>query len=111
MSNSVSTPCKPPQIHTRVLTISLQAAYKHYVRALSRWPKDALRPERQLQEVIGHRVNRRYLPAAALAARTTEGGKDAPKETPLKPTTEKDELEQANALYSLLENRYSRKVR
>ena len=81
-----------------------QTAYKHWVRALSRWPKDSLRPECQFQDVMKKRLDRRFLPVsspdAAKAARAV----------PNSAIDEKIELEQANALYSLLENRYSQRV-
>jgi len=72
--------------------MSQSVAYKHYIRALARWPKDALRPDCQFQDVIRRRVDKRFLPV--------EGQK---------PANEKVELEQVNALYSLLANRYTQK--
>jgi hypothetical protein len=82
----------------------LKLAYKHYVRALSRWPKDNLRPECQFQDAMKKRLDRRFLPAsspdtAKAAQAVTNSAID-----------EKMELEQANALYSLLENRYTQTV-
>jgi len=77
--------------------MSKSIAYKHYLRALSRWPVDALRPETQFQNAVRRRIDKRFLPASA--------SKDSATST----TNEKAELEQANALYSLLENRYSNK--
>ncbi|TVY49215.1 hypothetical protein LOCC1_G000671 [Lachnellula occidentalis] len=74
--------------------MSSSVAYKHYIRALSRWPKDALRPDCQFQDVIRRRVDKRFLPV--------EGQK---------PADEKAELEEVNALYSLLGNRYAQKYR
>ncbi|TVY87778.1 hypothetical protein LAWI1_G003511 [Lachnellula willkommii] len=57
--------------------MSSSVAYKHYIRALSHWPKDALRPDCQFQDVIRRRVDKRFLPV--------EGQK---------PADEKAELEQ-----------------
>jgi hypothetical protein len=100
MAASVSLPagsiCRTAHSSIGSMLTSPQVAYKHYLRGLSRWPKDALRPEAQFQDALRRRIDRRFLapsnnPAAKLA-------------------DEKVELEQANALYSLLENRYSRKV-
>ncbi|APA14348.1 predicted protein [Sclerotinia sclerotiorum 1980 UF-70] len=65
--------------------MSQSPAYHHYLRALSRWPKDALRPEAQFQDAIRRRIER-----------ISAAGK----------FDEKRELGQCNALYSLLEDRY-----
>ena len=92
-------------------TNSLEIAYKHYLRAFSRWPKDALRPESQLQDAIRKRVDRQLLPQSS--ATTTQTQTQTPPGAGgafPKLADERVELEQANALYSLLENRYSRKV-
>ena len=69
-----------------------QLAYKHYQRALAKWPKDALRPDCQLQEVLAKRLEKQI--AAPNGA-----------------FNEKLELKQVNALYSLLEGRYQTKYR
>ncbi|KAI1430734.1 hypothetical protein GGR50DRAFT_690264 [Xylaria sp. CBS 124048] len=55
------------------------------LRALSQWPKDTIRPEVQFQQVLQKRF-----------------------EQPSSSVSETDQLKQANALYSLLENRYKR---
>ncbi|KAI1188604.1 hypothetical protein F5B17DRAFT_429422 [Nemania serpens] len=55
------------------------------LRALSQWPKDTIRPEVQLQAVLQKRF-----------------------EQPSLNLSEQEQLKQANALYSLLENRYKR---
>ncbi|KAH7349626.1 hypothetical protein B0T11DRAFT_289578 [Plectosphaerella cucumerina] len=60
---------------------------KHYQRALAMWPKDELRPHVQFAEFIQRGVDKR------LAAGTPD----------------KKELQQLNALYSLAEDRYSKK--
>ncbi|KAB8293014.1 hypothetical protein EYC80_007376 [Monilinia laxa] len=65
--------------------MSKSPAYRHYIRALSRWPKDALRPSAQFQDAIQRRLER-----------VAATGK----------LDEKRELAQVNALYSLVENRY-----
>ncbi|KAL3426224.1 hypothetical protein PVAG01_03015 [Phlyctema vagabunda] len=72
--------------------MSKSIAYKHYLRALSRWPADPLRPECQFQEAMRRRIDRRLLPGS----------------TGVSVVDEKVELAQANVLYSLLENRYSK---
>jgi len=62
-------------------------AYRLQLRAVSRWPKDRLRPDAQLHDAVRRRIVRRR--AAAW--------------------DESAELEQANALYSLLDGRYAAK--
>ncbi|RKF56949.1 hypothetical protein OnM2_077046 [Erysiphe neolycopersici] len=75
-----------------------QVVYKHYLRALSRWPQDTLRPECQFKDLMRKRVDKIFL------SNTTS-------ETSTKEINEKSELEQVNALYNLLENRFSQRVR
>ncbi|KAI0970675.1 hypothetical protein F4678DRAFT_115163 [Xylaria arbuscula] len=55
------------------------------LRALNQWPKDTIRPEIQFQAVLQKRF-----------------------EQPKLNLSEDDQLKQANALYSLLDNRYKR---
>ncbi|KUJ10649.1 uncharacterized protein LY89DRAFT_247911 [Mollisia scopiformis] len=83
--------------------MSKSIAYKHYIRALSRWPKDNLRPDCQFQDVMRKRLDRRFIPASSP---NTPNAAQAVANSAI---DEKMELEQANAIYSLLENRYSRK--
>jgi cytochrome b pre-mRNA-processing protein 6 len=80
-------------------------AYRHQLRALSRWPKDPLRPEIQFQDVIRRRIDRR------LGISKAEDTKGQLSNQNAKATwNEKEELEQANVLYALLGNRFSQKV-
>ncbi|KAI1742803.1 hypothetical protein F4680DRAFT_411779 [Xylaria scruposa] len=58
---------------------------RHILRALGQWPKDTIRPEVQFQTVLQKRF-----------------------EQPKLNISEEEQLQQANALYSLLENRYKR---
>jgi hypothetical protein len=69
-------------------TDARQLAYRLQLRAVSRWPKDRLRPDAQLHDAVRRRIARRR--AAAW--------------------DESAELEQANALYSLLDGRYAAKA-
>jgi len=81
--------------------MSQSIAYKHYIRALSRWPKDNLRPDCQFQDAMRKRIDRRFLPASASnIPRAAQAVANSP-------VDEKKGLEEANVLYSLLENRYS----
>ncbi|KAI5859942.1 hypothetical protein GGS23DRAFT_255867 [Durotheca rogersii] len=59
---------------------------RHILRALAQWPRDILRPEIQLQEVLRKRFAE-----------------------PLANLSEQEQLRQANALYSLIHNRYKTK--
>ncbi|KAI9052481.1 hypothetical protein LZ554_003825 [Drepanopeziza brunnea f. sp. 'monogermtubi'] len=88
--------------------MSKSISYKHHLRALARFPKDPLRPECQFQDVMRRRLDSRFQPASAAApaaSSETAASHLAANRAP----DEKLELEQANALYSLVENRYSRK--
>ncbi|KAK3936808.1 hypothetical protein QBC46DRAFT_394121 [Diplogelasinospora grovesii] len=73
-------------------------AFKQFQRALERWPKDPLRPECQLQDVLARRLEK-----GTLAPPSTASLSGAPKE--------EAELKQVNALYTLLEDRYKVKYR
>ncbi|KAI0397940.1 hypothetical protein F5Y17DRAFT_412802 [Xylariaceae sp. FL0594] len=61
---------------------------RHILRALAQWPKDPIRPDVQFQDVMKKRFEQQ--PAGL---NLSEG----------------EQLRQANALYSLLNNRYKRK--
>ncbi|OTA65784.1 hypothetical protein K449DRAFT_462886 [Hypoxylon sp. EC38] len=61
------------------------SAQRHVLRALSQWPKDTLRPEIQFQDIL----RKRFEQSSSLS--------------------EQEQLKQANALYSLIDNRYKRK--
>ncbi|KAK3401398.1 hypothetical protein B0T20DRAFT_450498 [Sordaria brevicollis] len=77
-------------------------AARQYQRALSEWPRDALRPECQLQDVLTKRLtknNGSLLPNTSAFNKLTKEAK------------EQAEIKQANALLSLLENRYKSKYR
>ncbi|KAG9562846.1 hypothetical protein KCU77_g5264, partial [Aureobasidium melanogenum] len=76
--------------------MSRAQASKHYARILSQWPVDRLRPEISFQSVLKKRLE-----AAPVA--TINEANTARTQAP-KPRNEAREI---NALYSLLENRYS----
>ncbi|THY72219.1 hypothetical protein D6C87_06534 [Aureobasidium pullulans] len=73
-----------------------QQASKHYARILSQWPVDRLRPEISFQSVLKKRLE--AAPVAQVNQANT-AQTQAPKA--------RNELREINALYSLLENRYS----
>ncbi|KZF24553.1 hypothetical protein L228DRAFT_245517 [Xylona heveae TC161] len=81
-------------------------AYRHYLRILRRWPKDLLRPEVTFQNAMRKRLEQRFGPSAVAA---NPQDKAAEKSITPSQLNETAELAQVNALYSLLENRYSKK--
>jgi hypothetical protein len=66
-----------------------QLLTKHYSRILANWPQDLLRPETPFQSLLQARVAK--IPTLTDAEATAE-------------------LRNVNALYSLMDDRYSRKV-
>ncbi|CAG8972852.1 hypothetical protein HYALB_00001271 [Hymenoscyphus albidus] len=80
--------------------MSRAAIYKHYMRALSQWPKDALRPECRFEDVMQKRIEQKFNPPKAL-----EGAKPAA----TTPKNEEAEMNQVHALFSLIGNQYTRK--
>ncbi|TIA25178.1 hypothetical protein D6C81_01998 [Aureobasidium pullulans] len=76
--------------------MSRAQASKHYARILSQWPVDRLRPEISFQSVLKKRLE--AAPVAQVNQANT-AQTQAPKA--------RNELREINALYSLLENRYS----
>ncbi|KAI5237833.1 hypothetical protein E4T43_07847 [Aureobasidium subglaciale] len=76
--------------------MSRAQASKHYARILSQWPVDRLRPEISFQSVLKKRLE--AAPVAQVNQANTAQA-SAPK-----PRNEDREI---NALYSLLENRYT----
>ncbi|KAL8664107.1 MAG: hypothetical protein Q9202_003291 [Teloschistes flavicans] len=85
--------------------------YRHYERALAQWPVDALRPQISFQNVMRRRIDKQLGPASAenTSYDPSKESKDT-LVTSLKPYDENAEMEQVNALYSLLENRYVKQV-
>lgn len=88
------TPCLKTRTRRNIRSFPLtclrpvQSAQLHILRALAKWPKDVIRPQVQLQDVLRKRF---------------EANQTGLSET--------EQLQQANALYSLLDNRYKKKVR
>jgi cytochrome b pre-mRNA-processing protein 6 len=119
MANTVSTPLYPPS-PTHLILINSQIA-KHYTRLLRLWPTDALRPNLPFTTTITTRAlpygvspptdtstptktpsNTSPTPSAAPVPATTASTHGAPANPAL-------ETAQITALYSLLEDRYSKK--
>ncbi|PSK53885.1 hypothetical protein B9Z65_7691 [Elsinoe australis] len=74
---------------------------KHYARLASRWPQDVLRPETQFQKVLMARTESAPSPNPEIQGFLEKvlGPGQTPRAV---------ELKEVNALYSLLENRYSK---
>ncbi|KAL2258806.1 hypothetical protein VTK26DRAFT_7741 [Humicola hyalothermophila] len=77
------------------MSAARSVAAKHFQGALQRWPRDPLRPDCQLQNVLAKRLEK-----GGSLAPTTRGA-----------TQDQAALKEANALYSLLENRFKTKYR
>jgi cytochrome b pre-mRNA-processing protein 6 len=98
---SPSTSLKPFKAHC------CQTA-KQYTRLLALWPKDALRPQLPFTRAIEYR-------ASPYGVKPVDASPDAPKPAPTpapapaSPRNPQLEQAQVNALFSLLENRYSKK--
>ncbi|KPM34165.1 hypothetical protein AK830_g12410 [Neonectria ditissima] len=67
--------------------MSRSVSYKIYQEVFARWPQQALRPDHQLQDVLGKAVAERY--------------------QNYQPSMEPEELSKAKALQFLLQDRYS----
>ncbi|KAA6409075.1 MAG: hypothetical protein FRX48_07419 [Lasallia pustulata] len=89
--------------------MSKSVAYKHYQRALAQWPVDLLRPEVSFQSAMIRRIDKRF-DQSTTRPQDNVLANGALATVPAAPRLdEKSELEQANVLYSFLENRYARK--
>ncbi|KAK0736710.1 hypothetical protein B0T21DRAFT_288772, partial [Apiosordaria backusii] len=71
-----------------------QSTARLFQAALQRWPKDPLRPECQLQDVLAKRLTKGPLAPVPIQGLTQAQA----------------DLRQTNALFSLIENRYKNKV-
>lgn len=89
---------------------SLQIIYKHYQRILTQWPVDRLRPEVSFQKIIQRRIDTQLKPSTIPPQDNVVSNQaQATVPSPV-PFDEQGQLEQVNVLYSLLENRYKKKV-
>merc|ERR1712098_905759 len=59
-----------PTFNIQRLTMSKSIAYKHYIRALSRWPVDNLRPDCQFPQIMRKRLEQRFLPVSSQPSQT-----------------------------------------
>ncbi|KAL8984946.1 MAG: hypothetical protein Q9205_001222 [Flavoplaca limonia] len=85
-------------------------AHRHFQRALAQWPIDILRPQVSFQHVMRRRIDKQLEPSTPDKS-TYDPAKESKDTlvTSLKPYDEQAQLAQVNALYSFMENRYSKK--
>ncbi|OAA59782.1 hypothetical protein SPI_05980 [Niveomyces insectorum RCEF 264] len=85
---------------------------KQYKAAFARWPKDRLRPDLQLQEVLNQnladRLAGRRMGVAATVAGGQTTGRPNTAAAPTASTSDLSQLRQVNALFSLLDDRYKK---
>jgi hypothetical protein len=85
--------------------------YKQYQRVLGRFPADILRPTVSFQDAMQRRIDKRFGVASKFVQEAASKVKVSPAVNEATvATSERDEVEQLNALCSLLENRYMKKV-
>ncbi len=101
----ISTSVESPQlmVFAELCSDNQQALYRHNLRALSLWPRDALRPECQFPDTLLRRAQKTFLPTPKFSPETGEKI-DAPA------FNERLEKERVNAMYSLVEGRYGEEV-
>ncbi|KAL5395144.1 hypothetical protein PMIN06_000419 [Paraphaeosphaeria minitans] len=92
-------------------TMSQSTIAKHYTRILALWPKDLLRPNLPFTRTIERRATPYGVkPVSPPIEEARKGDSSAAaKPAPVVKSTPQAELPQINALFSLLENRYSNK--
>lgn len=88
---------------------------KHYLRILTHWPTDLLRPEVSFQTAMRRRIDARLAPTTTTTTTTPPEANIVSNGAQVSiPTAvafdEKGELEQVNVLYSFLEDRYAKRV-
>ena len=87
-----------------------QTIVRQYTRLLSLWPKDALRPNLAFTKTLEYRGAPFGLKPAASAEKDAKPAKtDVEASAPRSASDPKVELANINALYSLLENRFTKK--
>ncbi|KAJ4348326.1 uncharacterized protein N0V89_009700 [Didymosphaeria variabile] len=90
--------------------MSQPTTVKHYTRILSLWPKDSLRPNLPFTRTIERRATPYGVkPVSPPVEDAKNSDTSAGKPAPIAKSSPQAELPQINALYSLLENRYSKK--
>ena len=103
MSNTV---LHLPSTSLRPHKSNLTKILKHYTRLLTLWPRDLLRPNLPFTRAIEHHGTPYGLkPSPQETSRKTA----TPVPAPPSPPNPSKEQAQVNALFSLLENRYSKK--
>ena len=87
-----------------------QAVRANYLRVLSQWPVDALRPNVSFQKSIRNRIDKRLSDSSSPSADNVVANEAQVTVPSPKPFAALQEVAQVNVLYSFLEDRYSRKV-
>ncbi|EXJ67030.1 uncharacterized protein A1O5_09676 [Cladophialophora psammophila CBS 110553] len=86
------------------MTAHQSVIFKHWVRIINQWPLDRVRPAHvHFQKVMQSRLQKPRSPTSAAAAVKSNNAVA----TPVEPFNEQREMRQVNALYALLENRFS----
>jgi len=83
---------------------------KHWSRILRRWPVDRVRPENvSFQKIMKQRIDKHLQQSSPSAASSSvKSNQTVLSAVAPQRFTERGELEQANVLYSLLEDRYAK---
>lgn len=104
-------PSVPRPIPSHAHTNTSQTLQKHYLRIQRLWPSDALRNV-TFAALISKRLETRFLdPAAHPEKSISSTATNTAQVHPVPPTVDAEhEREELNAMYSLLENRYSKQV-
>lgn len=88
-----------------------QLAFKHWIKIISQWPKDKLRPQEvTFQTLMRKRLDKYENPAKAAESAKVKG--NAANVQPIDLTwNEAKEARQVNALYSLMDDKFARKYK
>lgn len=86
----------------------MQLALKHWARIIKRWPLDKVRPDSvSFQTNMQRRIDRLTNPSLSAAATSVKANDALVSAVPPAELDEGKEMKQVNALYSLLEDRYT----
>ncbi|KAF2827498.1 hypothetical protein CC86DRAFT_369609 [Ophiobolus disseminans] len=89
--------------------MSAKTILNHYTRLLTLWPRDLLRPNLPFTRTIEHHGAPFGLKPLERSPQETAPKNATPVPAPTSPPNPAAEQAQVNALFSLLENRYSKK--
>ncbi|KAI9738335.1 MAG: hypothetical protein M1834_008833 [Cirrosporium novae-zelandiae] len=80
--------------------------YKNWLRALSRWPADPLRPDVSFQKAMLRRVEKHFNPATTVSENSTTKN---PAQSTVVKVNKAVEMQQLNMLNAFLDNKYQKK--